>query len=173
METTAEVPTNILIDNSDGDLLAGKTTTPVAEVFNTPELLESVLSHLPVLGLVIATGINKTFRGAIQASPQLQRQLFLLPTNDKIEYWELDPYEIGDNNSDRTVLIKSLSPLMGLRPQFDYDFIARPNATSVLQLGIKATIVTNHGHTCYSATRPARACRTTYGGKAAWMAYAM
>ena len=34
----------------------------VTQVCSTPELLECILSHLPVLNLVIATGVNKTFR---------------------------------------------------------------------------------------------------------------
>jgi hypothetical protein len=89
LETTVEVSTNIIVDTSDGDLRGAEATTPVAKVFNTPELLEGVLSHLPVLDLVIATGVNKTFRNTIQASVHLQRHLFLLPTNREPEYWKL------------------------------------------------------------------------------------
>jgi hypothetical protein len=60
---------NILTDTSDGDLPAAETVPSDVRVFSIPELLEGILSQLSVLDLVIATGVNKTFRNAIKASP--------------------------------------------------------------------------------------------------------
>lgn len=51
----------------------------VSKVIDTPELLEAILFHLPVLDLVIATGVNKAVRTLIFSSPTLRRKLFLLP----------------------------------------------------------------------------------------------
>jgi hypothetical protein len=84
----------------DTEPSATETATAVAQVLGTLELLESILSHLPVLDLVVATGVSKTFRQVIQESPQLQSQLFMLPTKDKAEYWQLvtlrnDNYRCG------------------------------------------------------------------------------
>jgi hypothetical protein len=119
MANITEVSTNI-DTNTSNKLPAAKTTTPVAEVFNTPELLEGILCQLPVLDLVIATGFNKTFRNAFKASPRLQRQLFMLPTNDKPKYWKLvrrdtkgafspvDDYESDSNGFDATIVHMSL-----------------------------------------------------------------
>ena len=44
-----------------------------------PELFEELLDQLPFLDLVIATGVNATFRNFIASSQRLQRKLFLLP----------------------------------------------------------------------------------------------
>jgi hypothetical protein len=50
------------------------------------EILEAILSHLPPLDLVVATGVNMTFRTIVQKSPTLQRKLFLRPTNKPREF---------------------------------------------------------------------------------------
>jgi hypothetical protein len=86
---------NILTDTSDGDLSAAETVPSDVRVFSTPELLKGILSQLSVLDLVIATGVNKTFRNAIKACPRLQRQLFIIPMNNKTEYWKLTKREIA------------------------------------------------------------------------------
>jgi hypothetical protein len=49
-------------------------------IINLPELFEEVLHQLPFLDLVIATGVNHTFRNFISSSPKLQRKLFQLPS---------------------------------------------------------------------------------------------
>jgi hypothetical protein len=46
------------------------------------EIVEAILSHLPVFDLIVATGINMTFRNIVQNSPMLQRKLFLRPTQE-------------------------------------------------------------------------------------------
>ena len=55
-------------------------TAPVDALLNVPEPFEEVLAQLPFLDLVIATGVNTTFRLFIFSSPRLKRKLFLLPT---------------------------------------------------------------------------------------------
>lgn len=52
-------------------------------VINIPELFESILLELPFLNLVIATGVNSTFRDFTFSSQKLQRKLFLLPTKQQ------------------------------------------------------------------------------------------
>jgi hypothetical protein len=47
---------------------------------NTPELLQSILIHLPPKHILSANRINKTFRITISSSPRLQRRLFFRPT---------------------------------------------------------------------------------------------
>ncbi|GAB7323710.1 hypothetical protein MBLNU13_g07178t1 [Cladosporium sp. NU13] len=55
-------------------------TAPLDSLVNIPELFEEVLVQLPFLDLVIATGVNTTFRKFIFSSQRLKRKLFLLPT---------------------------------------------------------------------------------------------
>jgi hypothetical protein len=54
------------------------------------EILEAVLSHLPTLSLIVATGVNMTFRTIVQNSQTLQRNLFLRPTNKPREFVKLN-----------------------------------------------------------------------------------
>jgi hypothetical protein len=49
-------------------------------IINLPELFEEVLHQLPFLDLVMATGVNHTFRNFISGSQKLQRKLFQLPS---------------------------------------------------------------------------------------------
>lgn len=74
-------------------------------VFNIPELLESILSYLPVADLVSARSVNKTLHRLIDSSPRLQRQLLLLPGNDLPKY-----YEWARNNNQTTDVVLSSSP---------------------------------------------------------------
>lgn len=82
--------TSTSVHDVTNDLESSDTNvaTAVAQVCSTPELLEGILSQLPVLDLVKATGVCKTFRNVISASPLLQEQLFMLPPKDKAEYWQ-------------------------------------------------------------------------------------
>ncbi|KAM0703191.1 hypothetical protein Q7P35_009129 [Cladosporium inversicolor] len=57
-----------------------RRTVALDSLVNIPELFEEVLAQLPLLDLVIATGVNTTFRGFIFSSQKLKRKLFLLPT---------------------------------------------------------------------------------------------
>lgn len=54
-------------------------SAPVNSLINIPELFEEILAQLPFLDLVIATGVNTTFRDFIFSSQRLKRKLFLLP----------------------------------------------------------------------------------------------
>jgi hypothetical protein len=58
-------------------------TAPVDSLTNIPELFEEVLAQLPFLDLVIATGVNTTFRRFIFSFQRLKRKLFLLPPEPK------------------------------------------------------------------------------------------
>jgi hypothetical protein len=133
MANTTEVRANphIDTDTSDGYPPAAETVPSDVRVFSSPELLEGILSQLPVLDLVIATGVSKTFRNVIQTSPRLQRQLFVLPTNDKPEYWKLvkrditnTPAQEDDYESD-----DHLDALDTLRVQLASDYINTSNRT--------------------------------------------
>lgn len=96
----------------DAEQNATETATVVAQVLGTPELLEGILSHLPVLDLVVATGVNKTLRNVVQTSPELQRKLFMLPSKDKAEYWQLVPQksETSDARPESTHFYRMESP---------------------------------------------------------------
>ena len=62
-------------------------TTGTSRVTNLPnEVLESILSHLPIFDLIVATGVSLSFRDAVQNSPTLQRKLFLRATNEPTQY---------------------------------------------------------------------------------------
>lgn len=54
-------------------------TVAMESFVTVPELFEELLDQLPFLDLVIATGVNATFRNFIASSQRLQRKLFLLP----------------------------------------------------------------------------------------------
>lgn len=112
MADTTELPISIATDTSDAEPGATEAVTAVAKVCSTPELLEGLLSHLPVLDLVTATGVSKICRHVIQASPKLQRQLFMLPSNEKAEYWQLVRHRSDDLNEkpDRAYLYRIASP---------------------------------------------------------------
>lgn len=56
------------------------TTGTSREITLPHEVLENILSRLPIFDLVVATGVSTSFRDAVKNSPTLQRKLFLLPT---------------------------------------------------------------------------------------------
>ncbi|PPJ58259.1 hypothetical protein CBER1_08272 [Cercospora berteroae] len=53
-----------------------------AAVFDTAELLETILLQLPMRDIVRAQCVDRTFRDTIKESPSLQRALFLKPCVD-------------------------------------------------------------------------------------------
>jgi hypothetical protein len=62
-------------------------TTGTSRVTNLPnEVLENMLSHLPIFDLIVATGVSLSFRDAVQNSPTFQRKLFLRATNEPTQY---------------------------------------------------------------------------------------
>lgn len=48
-------------------------------VFSNPELLESILCHVPPLDLLVLQRVSTTFHDLISTSPPLQRNLFMRP----------------------------------------------------------------------------------------------
>lgn len=63
--------------------------TAAVAVFNISELLESILSLLPVRDLLVSGLVNKAFYTLISTSPTLQRKLFLLPAKIRPPRWKL------------------------------------------------------------------------------------
>jgi len=59
------------------------------------EVVEAILSHLPTFDLIVATGINMTFRTIIQNSPMLQRKLFLRSTQEPARYVRVEYPDYG------------------------------------------------------------------------------
>lgn len=59
------------------------------------ELVEAILSHLPIFDLIVATGINMTFRTIVQNSPMLQRNLFLRPIQGPPRYVQVEHPDYG------------------------------------------------------------------------------
>jgi len=74
---------HIIADSDDCSASAAS-----AAVFNTPELLESILSHLSMKNLFVASRVAKGFHRLIETSPALQRKLFLLPGKGQPK-WQL------------------------------------------------------------------------------------
>jgi hypothetical protein len=66
-------------------------------VLNLPELLESVLSHLSMEDLFVASRVNKAFHRLIETSPTLLRKLFLLPRKGQPK-WQLFFFSSVDGN---------------------------------------------------------------------------
>ena len=87
----------------------------VARVFAIPELLEHILTRLPVRDLLIDQRVNKTFHAVTKSSPHLQRKLFFAAgarqNGDWITIPEWNPLlveaflrkQLPDHKSDSTV----------------------------------------------------------------------
>ena len=60
-------------------------TTATTKVFDVAELLEHILSHLPMKDILLAQRVSKQFRHAIKNSLTLQRKLFYLPSKTENE----------------------------------------------------------------------------------------
>jgi hypothetical protein len=97
------------------------TIDVVGKVLDTPELLESILSHLPVRTLVTATRVSRTFRNVIHDSPELLKILFLLPQREPSETMtgatskELDSDEFHMPSDDYRAA--TLCPLLNIHGQ--------------------------------------------------------
>jgi hypothetical protein len=57
----------------------------VHKTIETPELLEHILSHLPSLDLCHARRVSQSFRNAIDRSPALQKNLFLVDRSSVLQ----------------------------------------------------------------------------------------
>jgi hypothetical protein len=61
--------------------MATGETSVAGAVFDVPELLGSILTHIDVADLIAARRVNKASYKLTETSPTLQRKLFLLPDN--------------------------------------------------------------------------------------------
>jgi hypothetical protein len=97
------------------------TIDAVGNVIDTPELLESILSHLPVHTLLPSTRVSRTFRNVTHNSPTLLRNLFLLPTKERSEAMTgASNKEPDSNQRGRTYdeyKVATLCPLLSLTRQ--------------------------------------------------------
>ncbi|CZT25743.1 uncharacterized protein RCC_11412 [Ramularia collo-cygni] len=55
---------------------AGIMSTVASQIFTLPEILENILLGLPVLDLLLAQRVDKTFHGVINSSIHIKRALF-------------------------------------------------------------------------------------------------
>ncbi|WPB06994.1 uncharacterized protein RHO25_011654 [Cercospora beticola] len=56
--------------------------SPIMTVFSTPDLLEAILLRLPILEILLAQRVSRTFHKTIKRSRRLQRALFLQSYGD-------------------------------------------------------------------------------------------
>jgi hypothetical protein len=75
--------------------------TPRESVFGTAELLENILSFLPVKNVFCVQIVSKTWSSVIGSSVTLQQKMFLRP-RDRPELWILDKkHKVGANHYGR------------------------------------------------------------------------
>lgn len=67
--------------------------TAVDDVFDVPELLEMILTHLPMKELLLDTSVSKQWKATIAGSHKLQKTLFMVPEPIKSQY-QFDPDEL-------------------------------------------------------------------------------
>ncbi|OCL15321.1 hypothetical protein AOQ84DRAFT_49271 [Glonium stellatum] len=67
--------------------------TTATRVLDTPELLESILLHLPLQDLLHSQRVSRQFHAAITSSPSIQQALFLRAKRRKSSpnEWEINP----------------------------------------------------------------------------------
>jgi hypothetical protein len=75
--------------------------TPRESVFGTAELLENILSFLPVKNVFCVQSVSRTWSSVIGSSVTLQQKMFLRP-RDRPELWILDKkHKVGANHYGR------------------------------------------------------------------------
>jgi hypothetical protein len=79
----------------EGPAVKPRSTVASDDLGLPHELVEAILSHLPIFDLIGATGINMTFRNIVQNSPMLQRKLFLRPTQEPTRYVQMEHPDYG------------------------------------------------------------------------------
>jgi hypothetical protein len=93
-------------------------TAASTQVGETAELIELILSCLPMLDIVAASGVNKTFRNVILNSVMLERNLFLRATDALPQYWlQLKCYGYGGRILFRAVTVDSDSLVFEPTPE--------------------------------------------------------
>jgi hypothetical protein len=89
-QTDCEISRTALGEASeDGNAASFKASTAMAQVFNTPELLDLILSHLPGSGLFAMTKVNRHHRAGVYTSISARRTLFLIPRPALPGTWSL------------------------------------------------------------------------------------
>lgn len=89
MERLERLPVPQTATRSDEGGAKSSVVNAAVAVFNTSELLEAILSHLPVKHLLVSGSVNKAFYKLTLTSPSLQKRLFLLPANSHPLRWKL------------------------------------------------------------------------------------
>lgn len=102
-------------------------------VLDNYELLENILLHLPVLDLLLAERVSKTFQGLIAQSEEIRQALFLVPTSTSASVAFSQPsvhaadQSLGNNRrewstADGTVLRPIINPFIAqVTGGFDHD----------------------------------------------------
>jgi hypothetical protein len=87
------------------------TPTPLEKVVDTMELLENILSFLPLKALLTCRKLSKRVKSVIDGSLVLREKMFLRPTRVPREAWRLDPEIDGSGKG-----ITSVRPVVGIIP---------------------------------------------------------
>jgi hypothetical protein len=75
--------------SEDQNAVSIEASAAMTQVFNTPELLDLILSHLPGSGLFAMAKVNHHHRAGVYASIAARRTLFLLPRPALPGTWSL------------------------------------------------------------------------------------
>jgi hypothetical protein len=107
LETTSDTTTISPVMSLSPDFRATTAT------FNTAELLEQILSHLPASQLLTSKATSRSFRSAIEASPTLRRK-----TSTFLRFGDVDGDDVFNTNAGGEVVfpIKGLDPLAFFYP---------------------------------------------------------
>jgi hypothetical protein len=101
----------------EGPVPKPRSTVPSDDLDLPHELVEAILSHLPIFDLIGATGINMIFRTIIQNSPMLQRKLFLRPIQGPTRYVQMEDPAYGR----RTIVVGESDVDVGEHDDGDYS----------------------------------------------------
>lgn len=139
-------------DNTERRVTRSMTTDAARKaVFNTSELLENILLHLPIRDTIRARQVSHQFKDAIAASPAIQENIFLrLPLQTGM-FWRIvgegedahfivagGPHDTPDPPSDRLRLRRVFQPNTAVLRQAPYLYGTEP-----LDLKAKAQHLTN------------------------------
>jgi hypothetical protein len=67
--------------------ISGEDLPASAKVWNTTELLEQIISHLPAAAIVLVSGTNRMSYNCVKGSSLAQSKLFLRPSDREQEVW--------------------------------------------------------------------------------------
>lgn len=136
-------PRTVAFSHTEG---VSRTKSTVAAVFNIPELLDTILSYVPMVDLIRSRHVNKAVHRHIETSPALQRKLFLLPSNDPPRYYGWDCNSETEemitwldgpppsSNISTTSPDNTFATLNPLSPAVYRDFDMSPDGTQMLAL---------------------------------------